>query len=122
MGNTDCIYAHKVVLCAQSEYFSAMFGGGMRESGAAEVTINETRFHVFLSMLEFLYTGQIHDTDVTDLHPDLAVELLAAANEYSLKRLKACCEVALSKQIEIDTVAGLFQVRICAAATAAHCC
>lgn len=61
-------------------------------------------------MLEFLYTGQVHDTDVTDLHPDLAVELLAAANQYSLKRLKACCEVALRQHIVNDTAAGLFQL------------
>eukprot|EP00698_Gefionella_okellyi_P003901 TRINITY_DN13614_c0_g1_i1.p1 TRINITY_DN13614_c0_g1~~TRINITY_DN13614_c0_g1_i1.p1 ORF type:complete len:489 (-),score=78.90 TRINITY_DN13614_c0_g1_i1:38-1504(-) len=97
------IYAHKVLLCARSEYFKSMFTVGMREARSAEVVIPDTRYETFLSLIEFLYT----DKDEVDL--DGALELLRLANMYDVRRLSALIEMQVAKHIDADTVCQVFQ-------------
>ena len=59
------IAAHRVILTARSEYFSAMFSSGMRESvdGTVEVVVPDS-YKCFYRLLAFMYTGTILATSV----------------------------------------------------------
>ena len=82
------IYAHKAILAAQCDQFSAMFSGGMRESGMAEIPIQGEWSHsAFLAMLEFLYTGSVAAFDAA-----LALDLVGLADHFTLDGLKRLCE------------------------------
>ena len=61
--------AHKVVLCAASSYFSAMFTSGFQESSQSEVTIPEGSSEAFEKLLDFAYTGGLllSTTTITDV-------------------------------------------------------
>ena len=62
-------HAHKVVLCAASSYFSAMFTGGFHESSQSEVTIPDGSSEAFQKLLDFAYTGGLllSATTITDV-------------------------------------------------------
>jgi len=97
------IHAHKVVMCARSEYFRGMFAHGMKEAHASEIIIPDTRYETFLALVEFLYT----DKDEVDL--DGALELLRLANMYGVPRLSALIEMQVAKHIDVETVCAVFQ-------------
>jgi hypothetical protein len=91
------IPAHKVILCARSEYFRSMFCGpaaaaGMSEAsggtsgGMAEVRVNECDAATFEQLLRWIYTGR------ADLNGDAAVGSLAClADRYRLMPLRRVC-------------------------------
>jgi len=95
--------AHKAILCARCPKFRGMFSEhGMKESKEYEVTL-ETKPDVFASLLEYIYCDSI-----SDLTPQLALDLFPLADEYLLDDLKEVCERELLKTIAVDNVASLF--------------
>ena len=48
-------HCHRVVLCAISPYFDAMFSSGMKESVSGVVKIEGTESSVFEAILEYIY-------------------------------------------------------------------
>lgn len=75
----EVIYAHKTILQLRSEYFRTLFTSGMKES---EVQIPEIEIDlpkdIFMILLEFIYTGKMK------VNPKNAINVLAAANQFSL--------------------------------------
>lgn len=51
------IQAHKVVLCAASDYFSAMFMNNLRESTQKEVIFNEINGDILQKLIHYCYIG-----------------------------------------------------------------
>ena len=51
--------AHRVLLCAASTYFQAMFTGDMVEQHKDTVCIHSIEPEVFSKVLDFIYTGEI---------------------------------------------------------------
>jgi hypothetical protein len=49
---------HKVILCAMSPYFEAMFYHDMRENRDGVVKLHDIDEDIFGKILEFLYTGK----------------------------------------------------------------
>ena len=80
------VYAHKFILFARCEYFRRMFTGGYRESTDACIPIPDVSHDVFLCVLTFLYTGKPRE-----VAPDMAVEVMGAANLYNIEPLKRMC-------------------------------
>jgi hypothetical protein len=78
------LYAHKVILCARSEYFRRLFLSGMREATEVVSQMEDVSYEVFSSLLEFIYTDAL-----PNISPTIAVDLLALSHEYILGRLKA---------------------------------
>lgn len=97
------IYCHRAILAARSEHFRAMFSSGMRESRASEITLRHIRVPVFLALLEYMYA------DTVNVGAEMALELFAAADLYTLDRLKGLCEIIVQKNICVDNAAVLFQ-------------
>jgi ABC-type xylose transport system substrate-binding protein len=87
----------------------------------SEICVEQCRHAIFLSLLEYLYTGtdatartqhtQMHVlSDYVRLHADTAVELYMAADRFNVGRLKALCESAVVNGIKDDNATSLLQV------------
>jgi hypothetical protein len=61
-----------------------MLFGGLRENSERRIVIHGVDYHIFLMIVEFLYTDQI-----PEISYEIAVPLLIAAELYMLDRLKA---------------------------------
>jgi len=85
---------HKFILKARSPVFDAMFKADMKESSTGVVTIDNLDPKVVTSMLYFIYTGKIPNID------EIAKDLLAAANQYQIEKLKRSCEEKLCQSLE----------------------
>lgn len=86
------ILAHRAILSARSDYFSAMLKpGGMLESEKKEIVIGSAHSSsTFRRMIEFVYTNTVRDLATID-SSDL-IALLMLANEYLLEDLRTLCE------------------------------
>ncbi|EDW12131.2 protein roadkill [Drosophila mojavensis] len=96
------ISAHKIILSARSKVFADMLSG---ESQANRVIIDDFCGEVVEELLRFIYTGVAPNLDF-----DKAKDLLAAADKYDIKRLKALCLNYLFDHLSIKTVAMTFNL------------
>jgi len=96
------IHAHKV-FCVRCAYFKAMFGGQMRESKQDSVSIKDTSYEVFKSLLEYLYTDEI------EIKWEQAMDLFVAADQFGVERLKKLCEKKILVSINNDNAATILQ-------------
>ncbi|XP_073841539.1 speckle-type POZ protein-like [Musca autumnalis] len=92
--------AHKLVLCARSPVFAAMFRNNFEESKTNRIKIDDMDAEVIEEMLKFLYTGG-------DISEKFAEELFVAANKYSLLYLQTMCENILINTMKVPTVADI---------------
>lgn len=88
------IKAHKVILATRSPVFAAMFTEDNRQN---QVTITDMKYGVAQKLLQFMYTGK------TEIEPNTADLLMAAADKYDLVRLKAQCEQTILNTLTIST-------------------
>jgi len=95
------IHAHKMML-VRSPYFRAMFSGTMIESQQSEIRIEEIPPHIFLLVIEYLYTDHVV------IHVEYAMELFAAADLFDIPRLQAMCEKSMLKTIHVGNAASIF--------------
>ena len=101
---TDCVIVcqgrefkcHKVVLAGRSPVFSAMFTHDMEENRSGRIEIRDFDVDTMDSMLSYIYSGKIGKMVGNE------ETLLAAAEMYDLPGLKALCEYALSRAMNID--------------------
>lgn len=92
--------AHKVVLTARSDYFSAMFDHDMKESKSNEIVITDIDDPSILPlMLQFMYTGKVED-----LTFNKAVRLFSVADKYSLPELRQRCASVILSNMSVDNV------------------
>lgn len=99
-----CIPAHRVVLAARCEHFARMLLSGMQEVESGRVQIDGVRHEVFLCLLEYLYT------DVVEFAPEIALELLTAADRFGLERLKHECTCTIEASLCTGTVCQVLPV------------
>lgn len=52
------IWAHKIVLAANSDYFHVMFNSGFKESKATEIVFQDLDLHILSLLIEFIYTSK----------------------------------------------------------------
>ncbi|XP_042511917.1 BTB/POZ and MATH domain-containing protein 4 isoform X1 [Macadamia integrifolia] len=107
--------AHKLVLAARSPIFRAQFYDGLEED-KHEIFITDLEPKVFKAMLHFIYMDTLIIEDEEMVSPTsscdscvsetLAGKLLAAADKYSLTRLRLICESYLCKDISVNSVAN----------------
>ena len=60
-------------------------------------------YHIFLAVLEYLYTDEL------DISFEIAVELFVAADLFGIPRLQALCEKVIIQSIHIENAAMIFQ-------------
>lgn len=90
------INSHKCILANKSIVFETMFSISMKESKQSIVDIVDIRYDVFKEMLRFIYTAKVYRIE------EIADQLIAAAEKYSLQELKNMCEMTLFKNLTVE--------------------
>jgi hypothetical protein len=107
------VYGHKMVLSIVSDCFRAMFTAGFRETESMEIDIPDCSHAAFLSVMEYIYTGQTPKIDQgpdRDMSISRVVDTLELADRFFLDHLKQICETMLQPAVNAETVEYLLQV------------
>lgn len=95
---------HKAILAARSPVFLAMFKHDMKEKHENMVEIPDIDERVMREVLRFIYAEKVERIQ------ELANDLLAAAEKYSLIGLKIMCEEALCGKLTINNAADVLDL------------
>ena len=92
------VYAHRSIVASRSKVFAAMLYGGLRETNEREITVPNTPADIFISMMEYIYTGCI------EIPAESAMNLLNAANMYGLLSLMKSCSACIQENLNASNV------------------
>ncbi|XP_071453237.1 kelch-like protein 5 [Hetaerina americana] len=95
------IPAHRLVLSAASEYFSAMFTGALREAGEDEVTLVDLDPDALQTLVHYCYTGWV------ELREECVETLLVSARILQLPPVVSACCSFLLKQLHPSNCIGI---------------
>ncbi|XP_053732923.1 kelch-like protein 9 isoform X1 [Synchiropus splendidus] len=87
---------HKVIMASSSDYFKAMFTGGMKEQDMKEVKLHGVTKIGLRNIIEFIYTSKVN-LDMGNLQ-----DTLEAANFLQVMPVLRFCNQLLSSEITID--------------------
>jgi len=104
-----CIYAHKIILSAKSNYFKAMFNSGMCESESSKITITDFRYSTIKSLIKFLYSVK---TEVNDDLNEL-IDLYRAADKYQLESLMNYIHQSICSKITCQNACSILSEIYC---------
>jgi len=103
-AGTHKVHAHRVVLAAFSDYFAALFGTGMNESGQSEVTLHDVDGDSFIHIVDFAYSGRIA------ISADTVQKLLETANYLGVDQVKYGCCTFMADRMDVSNVLPLLTV------------
>ncbi|XP_061547365.1 kelch-like protein 13 isoform X3 [Phycodurus eques] len=87
---------HRVIMASSSDYFKAMFTGGMRETDMREIKLHGVTKLGLKNILDFIYTSKIN-LDMGNLQ-----ETLEAANFLQVIPVLSFCNQLMSSEITVD--------------------
>ncbi|XP_052226159.1 kelch-like protein 3 isoform X3 [Dreissena polymorpha] len=99
-GATE-IPCHKVVLCACSQYFYAMFTGKMVEAKANRIDLKDIDPLALVLLIEFVYTSEIQVTE------ENVQTLLPAASILQMSQVRDACCNFLHSQLNSSNALGI---------------
>ena len=101
VGDDEERYEHvsKCVLCVRSVFFRTMFGIGMKERDAAEVTVRNTDLATFTALVRYLCTDQLDLGEEGGGRAQRALDLRQLAQMYQVPRLELLCAQALQESV-----------------------
>ncbi|KAH8739891.1 hypothetical protein FG386_001708 [Cryptosporidium ryanae] len=105
LENNERLYAHKCILSTQSEYFNSMFKIGMSESLGKEVVLTHIPKREFKSIINFLYTSFIEETDIHVL-----CNIMILADSYNINSLFNMCINNIKQMVSIDNVCDVIRI------------
>ncbi|EOD14074.1 hypothetical protein EMIHUDRAFT_311149 [Emiliania huxleyi CCMP1516] len=88
----------KCNLCARSPVFRTMFGIGMKERDAAEVTVPHTNLASFTALVDYLLSDKF-DLGEEEGRAQRALDLRELAQMYQVPRLELLCAQALQESV-----------------------
>jgi len=95
----NSIHVNKAILAIRSKPLKAMLFGGMRESKESKINLPED-YQTMQHFFRYIYTDDI----MTDLSPEMYLQVMAAAEKYAVEGLKELCGSHLVATINQDTV------------------
>ncbi|KAL6843273.1 hypothetical protein ACP4OV_026986 [Aristida adscensionis] len=101
-------HAHKVVFAMRSPVFKAELYGLMRHKETRNIKIENMQPAVFRALLHFVYKDSLPPMDdlEEDQNKEMIKDLLAAADKFSMERMKLMCESILCNRLgTYDSVA-----------------
>ena len=101
-GN-ERIQCHKLILCASSDVFKAMFTHEYSENRTGEVAINDADPAAVRALLSGMY-GQPLDTEAD---ADLLLSVLYLTEKYNVKTVKDQCQQLLMSYITIENCVSM---------------
>jgi hypothetical protein len=87
---------HKVILCAASNYFKAMFSCDLKESRLGKVFIENISPWTMKRLLDYIYTGKI------EINYDNVIDIFNAAVMFQLFKLVDKCTDYIQQHIDIN--------------------
>ena len=97
------VHAHRAILAQRCDHFAAMFRSGMRESVELMVPIPDISRHVFMLLMEYIYT------DTVKIEVENAIELYIASDLYNLERLRDMCCTVVRRNLNAENAGPLLQ-------------
>ncbi|GBN58366.1 Speckle-type POZ protein [Araneus ventricosus] len=91
---TKSFQAHKIVLCARSPVFKAMFTNDMKEKNIDCIRVDDLEDDIMQQLLFFLYSDNIEN-----LQWESATQLYYAADKYQIGKLKEVCSSFLVESL-----------------------
>ncbi|XP_061396064.1 protein roadkill-like [Musca vetustissima] len=91
---------HKVLLCARSEVFAAMFRNDLEEKKTGIIQIEDMDSKVLKELLNYIYTDK-------KIPNEMAADLFVAGNKYAMSGLQKMCENMLIETMSVDTVSDI---------------
>ncbi|EOD20495.1 hypothetical protein EMIHUDRAFT_208373 [Emiliania huxleyi CCMP1516] len=101
-------HVSKNVLCARSPVFRTMFGIGMKERDAAEVTVSHTDLASFTALVDYLLSDKF-DLGEEEGRAQRALDLRELAQMYQVPRLELLCAQALQESVAPATAVPLLE-------------
>jgi len=92
---------HKIILASRSPVFKTMLESNMREKITGDIEIKNMDHEVLEDLLKYIYSGVAPNIDA------YSKELLAAADQYQLEKLKELCELKLSSRFDVSNCIDL---------------
>jgi hypothetical protein len=102
---------HKVLLCAASTYFRAMFSCDLKESRLGKVYIENISPWTMKRLLDYIYTGNI------EINLSNVIDLLNSALLFELNKLVDRCvefvleNIDINNCVEINIFASMHQLK-----------
>ncbi|KAJ8679107.1 hypothetical protein QAD02_014894 [Eretmocerus hayati] len=96
--NEEELHAHKSILAIKSPVFAAMFTHNMKENQQGLVKIEDVTSETMRELLRFIYVGKINNLE------NIAMDLCAAADKYSIEKLKSIYSGYRVKFHQIHTI------------------
>ncbi|KAF7644623.1 hypothetical protein LDENG_00218930 [Lucifuga dentata] len=94
--STEVFPVHRVIMASASDYFKAMFTGGMKEKEMKEIKLHGVTKAGLKNVIEFIYTSRVQ-LSMANLQ-----DTLEAANFLQVLPVLSFCNQLLSSEITID--------------------
>ncbi|XP_010878570.2 kelch-like protein 9 isoform X2 [Esox lucius] len=94
--STDTFPVHRVIMASASDYFKAMFTGGMREQEMKTIKLHAVSKTGLKNIIDFIYTSRLR-LSMADLQ-----DTLEAANFLQVLPVLGFCNDLLSTEITVD--------------------
>ncbi len=99
---------HKVLL-ARNPYFETLFASSYAETLAGRILMRDTNYSGMVRLLRFIASGHLDE-----LSPDECVDVLLVCNALLLPDVKQALEAEVTKHLEPENCAFLFNVSVIA--------
>ncbi|GFP78976.1 BTB/POZ domain-containing protein at2g30600 [Phtheirospermum japonicum] len=87
-----------------------MFTNGLTKSVSSKICLKDVCFEAFKLMLDFMYSGEINEDDVTDIDM-LPLQLLLRADQFGVSLLhQECCKCLLEHLFEVFRICQILLV------------
>ncbi|TWW70947.1 kelch-like protein 40b [Takifugu flavidus] len=95
---------HRLVLCACSSYFRAIFLSDLEESKKKEIVLEDVEPGVMGLILKYLYTSKINVTEHN------VQDIFAVANMYQIPSIFTVCVSFLQKRLSLSNCLAVFRL------------
>ncbi|KAH7447102.1 hypothetical protein KP509_01G091000 [Ceratopteris richardii] len=99
------IRAHRAVLISRSTVFKAMLESKAEEGRTNNIKITDFTYGTLRLFVHYLYTAEIYSESLEEC----AVDLLALAEKYNVKQLKALCERHMISKLNFGNALSNFE-------------
>lgn len=101
------IKAHRVVVASRCDWFRKALQSGMKEDIDKKIIIHDTNPTVFKVFLEYLYSGKLTPSMLTN---EQLVDLLVLSDGFEVDFLKQACESGLEYTIDLENAIYLLSL------------
>nr|VZI08449.1 unnamed protein product [Spirometra erinaceieuropaei] len=101
--------AHRVILASRSEYFRALFYGGLSEAHSSTVHLNGISDIAFYHILCYIYTGKLNLSGLA--HEDV-LDILGLACQYNFVNLQAALSKHFTHSLTLSNICSVYDAAI----------